>query len=176
MAAGLDKRGAAFFHPLFSVISATPVMAVILMAFLVLGAERTPVFTAFLMVFPVMAATTIEGLQSVDPRLQELFKIYPVSRGGEVRYLYIPALMPFILGGLRSSLSLCWKVVVAAEVLVQPFRALGTGMQTAKAQLETPELFAWTLATVIAAALSQGLLTLILSRTPQFSVYPKKHP
>jgi NitT/TauT family transport system permease protein len=172
IAAGVDKRGGAFFRPLFSIIAATPVMSVILIAFLILGAEQTPVFTAFLMVFPVMAATTMEGLRSVDPRLQELFSIYPVSRGGEIRYLYIPTLVPFILGGLRSSLSLCWKVVVAAEVLVQPFQAIGTRMQMAKAQLETPELFAWTLATVIAAALSQGLLTLILRRVPYFSVYP----
>jgi NitT/TauT family transport system permease protein len=35
-------------------------------------------------------------------------------------------------------------------------------MQNAKARLETPELFAWTAATVIAAALSQVLLTAIL--------------
>ena len=50
------------------------------------------------------------------------------------------------------------KVVAAAEVLVQPARALGTSMQMAKAQLETAELFAWTLATILAAALSQLLL------------------
>jgi NitT/TauT family transport system permease protein len=177
--AGMDKRGRAFFRPLFSIISATPVMSVILIAFLIFGAEQTPVFTAFLMVFPVMAATAMEGLGSVDPRLQELFRIYPVSWGAKIRYLYIPTLVPFILGGLRSSLSLCWKVVVAAEVLVQPFQGFGTRMQMAKAQLETPELFAWTLATVIAAALSQGLLTLMLRRVPYFSVYPpysKKRP
>ncbi|MDR1030124.1 MAG: ABC transporter permease subunit [Treponema sp.] len=174
LVAGLDTRARAFFRPLFSVISATPVMSVILIAFLILGAERTPIFTAFLMVFPVMASTTIEGLGSVDPRLKELFRIYPLSLSTEIRYLYIPSLVPFILGGLRSSLSLCWKVVVAAEVLVQPFRALGTGMQTAKAQLETAELFAWTLAAVLAAALFQGLLNLVLRRVPYFSAYPQK--
>jgi NitT/TauT family transport system permease protein len=121
------------------------------------------------MVFPVMASNTIEGVRSVDPRLRELFRIYPLSRRDQLQYLYIPGIMPFILGGLRSSLSLCWKVVVAAEVLVQPLLALGTGMQRSKAQLETAELFAWTLATVIAAALSQGILNLILGKLPLFS-------
>jgi NitT/TauT family transport system permease protein len=87
-----------------------------------------------------------------------------MSRGEFLKYLYIPSLVPFILGGLRSSLSLCWKVVVAAEVIVQPLRSLGTGMQQAKAQLETPELFAWTAATVIAAALTQGLLSFAIGR------------
>jgi NitT/TauT family transport system permease protein len=164
--AGLDKRGGAFFQPLFSAIAATPVMSVILIAFLALGSEQTPVFTAFLMVFPVMAANTVEGVRSVDPRLRELFQVYPLSRREQLRYLYIPGIMPFILGGLRSALSLCWKVVVAAEVLVQPLWALGTGMQRSKAQLETPELFAWTLATVLAAGLSQFLLTLLLQIFP----------
>ena len=164
IAAGLDKRAAAFLKPAFSVISATPVMSVILIAFLIFGSDRTPVFTAFLMVFPVMSANVIEGINSTDAKLKELFVSFRMSRKETLRYLYIPSLLPFILGGLRSSLSLCWKVVVAAEVMVQPLRSLGTGMQWAKAQLETPELFAWTAATVIAAASTQGILSIALKR------------
>jgi NitT/TauT family transport system permease protein len=160
--AGLDKRIAAFLSPLFAVIAATPVMSVILIAFLAFGSERTPVFAAFLMVFPVMAATAIAGVRSVDPKLRELFALYRLSRAETIRRLYMPAIVPFILGGLKSSLSLCWKVVVASEVLVQPLLALGTGMQRAKAQLETPELFAWTAATIAAAALTEAASTALL--------------
>ena len=163
--AGLNRKAHAFLKPAFSVISAMPVISVILIAFLIFGSDRTPVFTAFLMIFPVMSANVIQGVSSTNPKLKELFSSYKMSRKETLRYLYIPALVPFILGGLRSSLSLCWKVVVAAEVLVQPLRSLGAGMQRAKAQLETPELFAWTAATVIAAASSQGILTFILVRT-----------
>ncbi|MDR1444902.1 MAG: ATP-binding cassette domain-containing protein, partial [Treponema sp.] len=159
---GLDSRARAFFRPLFQIVSATPVMAVILIAFLWFGQERTPVFTAFLMVFPVMAANTAEGIRAVDSRLVEMVKVYDVPRPRRLRALYLPAIVPFIVGGLRSSLSLCWKVVAAAEVLVQPLRALGTGMQRARAHLETAELFAWTAAAVLAAAAAQGLLTLAL--------------
>jgi NitT/TauT family transport system permease protein len=162
IAAGLDRRTKAFLAPVISVVSATPVISVILIAFLILGSGRTPLFTAFLMVFPVMTANVMEGINSTDYRLKELFSAYRMSRVETLRYLYIPTLVPFILGGLGSSLSLCWKVVVAAEVLVQPLRGLGTGMQMARAQLETPELFAWTAATVIAAAFTQGIFTLVL--------------
>jgi NitT/TauT family transport system permease protein len=163
-AAALDRRAAAVLRPLFQVISATPVMSVILIAFLWFGQERTPVFTAFLMVFPVIAVNTSSGIGALDPKLKELCAVYHFSVRERFRSFYLPGIAPFVLGGLRSGLSLCWKVVVAAEVLVQPRRALGTGMQNAKAQLETPELFAWTAGTVIAAALSQLLLTLILKR------------
>jgi NitT/TauT family transport system permease protein len=162
LAAGLSKNAYAFLRPLFTIIAATPVMSVILIAYLALGSGRTPVFTAFLMVFPVMAANTIEGIRSLDPKLRELCRVYRLSWRETLRYLYIPSLAPFIAGGLRSALSLGWKVIVAAEVLVQPGAGLGTGMQNAKAQLETPELFAWTLATVLAAALSDAALGAVL--------------
>ena len=160
--AGLDRRAGAFLRPLFSLISATPVMSIILIAFLFLGSEKTPVFTAFLMVFPVMASNCAEGIRMVDHRLIEVFRVYKMTGREAIKFLYIPSIVPFILGGLQSSLSLCWKVVVAAEVLVQPFRSLGTGMQQAKTRLETPELFAWTLATVISAAVLQSLAGLII--------------
>jgi len=162
--AALDRRVEAFLKPLFQVISATPVISVILIAFLWFGQERTPVFTAFLMIFPVIAANTIAGINAIDPKLKELFAVYRLSKKERFFSLYIPGIAPFVLGGLRSGLSLCWKVVVAAEVMVQPRRALGTGMQTARAQLETAELYAWTAGTIIAAALCQALLSVILRK------------
>ena len=162
IAAGLDRRARAFLSPLFSAVSAVPVISVILIAFLLLGAGRTPVFTAFLMIFPVMSANTIEGINSADPKLKELFAAFRMSRAETLKYLYLPSIMPFVIGGLRSSLSLCWKVVAAAEVMVQPLRSLGAGMQQARAHLNTGELFAWTAATVCAAAVCQGILSLAL--------------
>jgi NitT/TauT family transport system permease protein len=122
------------------------------------------VFTVFLMVFPVLSANALEGIRSVDPLLKEMAAAYGFSKWEKLSWLYLPSITPFILGGLKSALSLSWKVAVAAEVLVQPFRALGTGMQRAKTQLETTELFAWTAATVLAAGLSELLFKLLAGR------------
>lgn len=159
--AGLDLRVASFIKPLFSVVSATPVLSIILIAFIWFGQDITPVFAAFLIMFPVMTANTMEGVCSADIQLKELFTVYTLTRWQMLKYLYIPSVLPYVIAGLRSSLALCWKVVVAAEVLVQPLNALGTGMQNAKAMLETTELFAWTAATVIIASLTEILLKLL---------------
>ncbi|MDR0451875.1 MAG: ABC transporter permease subunit [Treponema sp.] len=167
VAAGLDRRAALFLKPLFTVISATPVMSVILIAFLILGQGRTPVFAAFLMIFPVIAANAVAGARSLDSSYRELVRVFQITGPDALRYLYLPGIVPYALAGLRSALSLCWKVVVAAEVLVQPLRSLGAGMQLAKARLETPELFAWTAATVLAAAFSQLLLSLAVCCLPK---------
>lgn len=155
IASGLDARVRAFVRPFFSVVAATPVLSVILIALLWFGQERTPIFTSFLMIFPVMAANAAEGVRSADRRLLEVSRVYGLSRLARLRHLYLPTLVPYLLAGARSSLSLCWKVVVAAEVIAQPARSLGAGMQAAKAMLETTELFAWTAATVLLAAVTE---------------------
>jgi NitT/TauT family transport system permease protein len=161
---GLSTRAAAFLRPLFSIVSTTPVMSIILIAFLWFGAERTPAFAAFLMVFPVITANVMTGIKAIDPKLVELFVVYKMDTREKIRYLYLPSLAPFIAGGCRASLSMCWKVVVAAEVLVQPLLALGTGMQRAKAALDTAELFSWTAATIMVAALSETALWAVLRK------------
>jgi NitT/TauT family transport system permease protein len=164
LVSGLSVRAAAFLRPLFSIISTTPVMSIILIAFLWFGAERTPAFAAFLMVFPVITANVMTGIKAIDPKLEELFAVYQMDMREKIRYLYLPSLAPFIAGGCRASLSMCWKVVVAAEVLVQPLLALGTGMQRAKAALDTAELFSWTAAAIIVAALSETVLWSVLRK------------
>ncbi|MDR0551150.1 MAG: ABC transporter permease subunit [Spirochaetaceae bacterium] len=154
IAAATNPLARAFLRPFFTAIASTPVMSVILIAYLAFGSERTPAFTVFLLVFPVISSNTIEGIRAIDPRRRELFTVYRLSRMQRLRHLYLPALRPFLAGALGSALSLGWKVIVAAEVLVQPLNALGTGIQRSKANLETPELFAWTLAVIIAAAIT----------------------
>lgn len=168
----LNWRIRAFMRPLFLVIAATPVLSIILIAFIWFGQERTPIFSAFLMMFPVLTATIMAGIQSADPKLREVLEVYELSKIQQLRLLYIPSLVPYLFAGLHSALSLCWKVVVAAEVIVQPRYALGTGMQMAKAQLETTELLAWTIATVIMAGLTETLFLM----TKQLFVYQKESP
>ena len=162
--AGLDSRARAFVRPLFSVIGATPVLSIILIALLWFGPDRVPVFTSFLMIFPVLTGNVMEGVRSTDPRLVECAKAYRLSRPALFEHVLFPSIAPYLLAGARSSLALSWKVVVAAEVLAQPARALGTGMQNAKAQLETPELFAWTAATVLLAGATDAALSLAVRR------------
>jgi NitT/TauT family transport system permease protein len=154
----LNKKIDFFMRPFFNLVAATPVMAIILIVFLWLGAEITPVFTAFLMVFPIMAANTMQAIKNVNPEHLELFAVFEMNNSEKLKYLYIPELLPYLSAALRSCLSLTWKVVVAAEVLVQPAFAIGRGMQSAKANLETTELFAWTISSVIAAGICEAAL------------------
>jgi NitT/TauT family transport system permease protein len=163
----LNWRIRALMRPLFLVIAATPVLSIILIAFIWFGQERTPIFSAFLMMFPILTSNIMAGIQSADPKLREVLDLYELSELQRLRYLYIPSLIPYLFAGIHSALSLCWKVVVAAEVIVQPRFALGTGMQMAKSQLETTELLAWTIATVLMAGLTES----VFLATRKFFIY-----
>lgn len=159
--AGLRPRIYDVLRPGFALIAATPVLSIILIAFFIFGQEGTPVFSAFLIVFPIVSQAAMGAIAQVDEKLQEMARVFRLSRRARFRYLYLPALVPSLLSGLRAALALSWKVVVAAEVLIQPLRSLGRGMYQAKMNLETAELFAWTIATVFFAGLSEAAIPLV---------------
>ena len=89
----------------------------------------------------------------MDRKLLELAQCYRFSRWKTVTLLYLPALRPYILTALTTATGLAWKSGVAAEVLCPPVQAIGSRIQQAKAALETPDLFAWTL-TIVALSLA----------------------
>jgi NitT/TauT family transport system permease protein len=155
---GISKNFLAFFSFFFAFISSSPVMALILIAYLIFGSETTPVVIGFLLIFPLLVSNVIEGITMLDPKKIELFKAYKISASGTLYYLILPSLKPYIFGGIRSGVALGWKVIIAAEVLVQPLFALGSGMQDAKAHLESAELFAWTFAAIIASVITNCIV------------------
>jgi len=155
IAAGLRPLFGAFLSPLLTVIRATPVLALILLALLWFPSGFVPIFSAVLMAFPVMAASAEEGTKAADPRLLEMARLFRVPRRETFRRIRLPSAAGHLVAGARSALGLSWKVVVAGEVLSQPARALGTGMQEARVLLETGSVFAWAAASVALCGLTE---------------------
>src|SRR5260221_6633843 len=65
--------------------------------------------------FPVLSNTTL-GLNSVDRNLAGLFQLYGASRLQTLRYLKLPAALPYILCGLRIARGLSLIGAVVAEI------------------------------------------------------------
>lgn len=151
--------------PTLTVVRATPVLALILIAMFWLPTGIVPVFAAFLMAFPVVHTSSRAGVLSLDPELLEMAKVFKVPAKVRLFRLRLPAARRHILAGAKNALGLCWKVVVAGEVLAQPRRALGTGLQDQRLSLDTAGVFAWAIATVLFCGLSEYLLGLLVRRT-----------
>ncbi len=148
--------------PLITVFKATPVMSVILLAFIWLRTGAVPVFSAFLMAFPVMFVQTMAGYNNIDKKLLQMCDIYAITGKERIKHLIIPSLLPSIITGAKQTLSMVWKVVIAAEVLTLPNHGIGKALQLAQIQLETSKVFAWTIVAIILTALSDILFNLIL--------------
>ena len=150
--------------PAIRVVRATPVVSFILLVYLWVPRWAIPWAIAGLMVLPVVWGSLAAGLDSLDGRLLEFARAYRFSRAKTLRLIYLPALRPHFTAGLLTAFGLAWKSGVAAEVICPPARAIGSRIQQAKLGLETPELFAWTLAIVALSLLLERLLRRALER------------
>lgn len=154
LACGLSRPFRFAAAPLLTVIRATPVLAVILLALIWFPSGIVPVFAAVLMSFPVVVSDVQAGVLAADPRLLEMARVFRLKKRDVIRAVYVPSVAPHLASAAYGALGLSWKVVVAGEVLSQPLRALGTGMQGARIQLETAEVFAWALAGIFLCAVT----------------------
>lgn len=144
--------------PLVSAIKATPVASFVILALVWLNSANLSIFTAFLMVLPVLYGHTMAGLNSADPKLLEMTKAFGIGHFKTVRAVYIPALYPYFLTGCHLALGICWKAGIAAEVIGQPAASIGDKLYRAKLFLATDELFAWTLAIIILSVLFEKVV------------------
>lgn len=94
--------------------------------------------------FPILS-NTILGLNSADHNLVALFQLYRAGRWQTMRYLRLPAALPYFLGGLKISGGLALIGAVVAEFVAGTggsasglaYRILESGFQ-----LRIPRMFA----------------------------------
>ncbi len=164
--AGIKRVVRSGFSPILAVIRTTPIMSVILIALLWFETGTVPIFSAFLIGFPVVVRNVITGIEQTDRNLVEMGRAYEFSSKRMLTAIYVPSVIPYLVSGAQTALGLTWKVVVAAEVLSLPNRGIGSDMQYAQMSLETAEVFAWTAAAILCAGLSHVLLSLLLRLFP----------
>lgn len=151
-------------YPLVSVIKSTPVASFIILLWIFIGNNATPVVISALMVFPIVFSNIYQGMKSVDTGLLEVCKIYKISKKKTVKSLYIPTVTPYFTSALLSSIGLGWKAGIAAEVLCTPIRSIGKAIFESKLYFEYVDLFAWTAAVIILSLIFEVLLTKLLKK------------
>lgn len=169
--AGYSKLLHAFLQPLLVICKATPVISVILLAFIWFTSGTVPLFSAFLMGFPVMFVQVEQGVRRISPRLHEMTVLYGFTRRMRLFHLVVPSLAPSIITGAKASLSMVWKVVIAAEVLTVPRYGVGSRLQMAQVNLETADVLAWTLIAIFLTALGDLLFMALLDLPRKWQGY-----
>ncbi len=150
--------------PYAVILQVTPVIAIAPLLLIYLPQEAAVVVCAWIVAFfPVLSNTTL-GLNSVDRNLAGLFQLYGASRMQTLRYLKLPAALPYILGGLRIAGGLSLIGAVVAEIAAGTAGA-GSGLAYRIAEsgyrLNIPRMFAALLLLSLAGIVIYGLLALI---------------
>lgn len=145
-------------RPALAVVRATPVASFIILALVWLSSSNVPILTGMLMVVPVVFSNVKEGMDSADPQLLEMAKLFQWSRWKTFRRVIIPSVRSTFLAACEACVGLCFKASIAAEVIGTPKNAIGTQLYSAKIYLETDTLMAWTLVVIL---LSMGIEKLL---------------
>jgi NitT/TauT family transport system permease protein len=130
--------------PYAVVLQTIPILALVPLIGALAGANLKSrlIVTVMISVFP-MVANTLFGLQSVDKGQRELFKLAGANRLTMLRKLQLPAAMPSIFVGLRTSAGLS---VIGAIVGDQFFQrgtpGLGALIQVDESRALGPQMWA----------------------------------
>lgn len=150
--------------PVLHIVRAAPVASFIILAYVWLHVQILPAFIAFLMVVPLVWENVCEGIRNTDKKLLETARVFRIGRWKTLTLIHLPSVRPYFTAACTSGLGFAWKSGIAAEVICTPANSIGKQLYSAKAYLETPEVFAWTVTVVLLSVLLERVLLYAVKR------------
>lgn len=149
-------------EPIVSLMKSIPVASFVILALIWIGSGNLSVFVSFTVVFPILYVNTIAGLESADDKLLEMAQVFSIRLPKRIHYIYVPALLPYLISGCKVALGMSWKSGVAAEVIGVPAHSIGENLYMAKIYLSTADLFAWTIVIILVSAVFERVLLMLI--------------
>lgn len=150
--------------PVITLMKTVPVASFVVLLLIWWGAACLSVAVCFLMTFPQIYQSTLQGLKNTDRRLLEMARVFGLPAWNRLCYLYRPALRPFLFSGLKLALGMCWKAGVAAEIIGIPRYSIGGQLYFAKIYLDISGVFAWTVVVLVLSTLFERLMLWLAGR------------
>lgn len=150
-------------NPILRLIKAVPVASFIILALFWLSSSKNlSVLISFLMVLPVIYTNVLQGIEATDRELLEMATVFRISLGKRMRYIYLPAVLPYFVSACSVGLGFCFKSGIAAEIIGLPSNSIGERLYEAKLNLLTEELFAWTAVIVLVSVVFEKAVMLLV--------------
>lgn len=105
-------------QPVAEFLRALPSVALIPFGILVFGIGDTMKILIIVLgsVWPILL-NTIDGVRGVDREMLEMARAYDVPRGARMREIVLPATLPRIVAGMRTSMSIAIILMVVSEMV-----------------------------------------------------------
>ncbi len=157
LAIGLNSVLQKIFQPFLVTIQVTPIISWLVLAMIWFGFERVPVFIVFITTLPLVIINVVQGLANVNPKLTEMAVAFGVAKRSLIINVYLPQVIPYLFAAISAALGTTWKAVAMAEFLSSQ-KGIGAGMAVSRINLETAEVFAYTLLLITLGLITdQGL-------------------
>ena len=140
----------ALFSPVLSIVRAVPVV--------------TFIFLVFLRVIPLVWENVRQGILHTDSQLLEMAQVFRMPFSRRLLRIWLPSVRPYLQAAISTGFGFAWKSGIAAEVICTPADSIGRQLYSAKAYLETPEVFAWTVTVVLLSVLLERVLLYTVKR------------
>lgn len=167
--AGLNKKFDDFIRPTVMFFQGAPIVSYIAISMLWFGIGfYTPVFVAFVVIFPTIVFNISNGIRSTDKNLIEMAKLYKIPNNLIRKYIYFPSIIPFIVSTLKIISGTLWRAIVVGEFLAGAY-GIGYSLSLSKATLKTEEVFAYTIFLIIVGIIFEKSL-LKINLNPKISI------
>jgi NitT/TauT family transport system permease protein len=130
-----------FLDPYITILYSLPIVALIPFIVLILGTGFTPrTFIIFLFAFLPMSISILEGAKETPQDLREVGTSFGASRLDNIRYVFLPSMIPYIITGSRLAVGRGLRGWVLAEL----FFLIGVGGRLLEFgnQFQTASVFA----------------------------------
>jgi NitT/TauT family transport system permease protein len=152
LAMGLSRRAEWLGLPLFIVLQAAPLAAIIPLLVLAYGVGLlTKVLTVCVMAVPVIVLNSFKAIRHTPASLEEMGRSFLGTRRQLIVKIILPAASPVIFAGLRLGLAAGFIGAILAELLISP-TGIGDLITYYQSIAEYPRMYA-SIATVMVLSL-----------------------
>lgn len=147
-----------FLYPIFITLKTIPNISIIIIALIWLGRNGSVLLIVSLVAFPLLYSSILFGFDNIDNNLLMITNTFQGKFLMKLKLVYLPLIVPNIIDSIKSTLSLCFKVTIMAELLSQVKYGIGKEMYFAKINLDTSTIFAWTILIIIISTIFDKII------------------
>ena len=164
MLSGMNKRVERILKPMILVIKSTPVVCFIIILWLYVDKAWVPSISGILLCFPIIYSNIQEGYKMVDTGLLNMSNVYNVPLMRQINKIYIPSTLPYLFAGILTSIGICWKATIAAEVISVLDGSIGMQIYNGKVVLDFESVFAWTIIIIVCSMLIEVVTKKVIKK------------
>jgi ABC-type nitrate/sulfonate/bicarbonate transport system permease component len=154
IAMGLSRAVEWFSLPIFIVLQAAPMAAIIPLLTYMYGIGLTAkVLAVVVLAAPVIVMNSYKGIRNTNPSLIQMCRAFLGTRKQEVIKIVLPHAGALIFAGLRLGLAMGFIGIVIAELLITP-TGIGDLITYHSSVADYPEMFAAIASIIVFAALT----------------------